>query len=511
VVVAALFALALPLAAAAKPGGESAHAYVAPELAQAAAENPQAKLPVIVQSVDGTAAAANAVSDVSASGSALGLVDGVSATVRGASLDELASQPGLRITPDAPVVLDGKVSAVVKQDWPHVCGCQELSRRYRNFQPTTIAIVDSGIDTTRPEFAGRIEASVDFTSGGANSPGDGYGHGTFVAGIAASSAGVAPTAPIVSLDVINDAGEAKTSDVIRAIQWILANKARYGIGVANLSLHEAEPSSFRYDPLDKAVEQLWFSGVVVVTSAGNYGSADGPSGVVAAPANDPFVLTVGALDAKGRPADDTATSWSAYGYTPDGFAKPELAAPGRGLVGPIPPGSTLAQQRPEQVVAPGYIVLSGTSFAAPVVSGVAAYLRAIHPDWAPDQVKGALMASAVFLPKAAKLSVGMGGVNAVAAAGVTAPPNPNLSLDRFLVPVAGAPLPVFDSDAWTAAAQADPHWDAPTWNAPGWRAGPTVSWSDVSWADVSWADVSWADVSWSDVSWSDVAWADVGP
>ena len=76
----------------------------------------------------------------------------------------------------------------------------------------------------------------------------------------------------------------------------------------------------------------------------------------------------------------------------DGFVKPEIAAPGRYMVGPVPAGSTLAAERPASVVAPGYMELSGTSFAAPVVSGTAAQLLALQPDWTPDQVKGALMA-----------------------------------------------------------------------------------------------------------------------
>ena len=125
-----------------------------------------------------------------------------------------------------------------------------------------------------------------------------------VAGLAAGSArsypGAAPTAGIVSLDVMDDKGMARTSDVIRAADWIFRNKDRYGIRVANFSLHSSTISSFRWDPLDKAVEKLWFSGVVVVTSAGNDGkSSHRPVRMGYAPANDPFVITVGALDLHG--------------------------------------------------------------------------------------------------------------------------------------------------------------------------------------------------------------------
>ena len=85
------------------------------------------------------------------------------------------------------------------------------------------------------------------------------------------------------------------------------------------------------DPLDRAVEELWLNGVVVVTAAGNYAIDGAESGVGFAPANDPFVITVGASDTNGtrvRRRDDFAAPWSAWGSTQDGFRKPELAAPG---------------------------------------------------------------------------------------------------------------------------------------------------------------------------------------
>ena len=131
-----------------------------------------------------------------------------------------------------------------------------------------------------------------------NSAGDGRGHGTFVAGIAAGNAsryaGASPGSKIVSIDVMDDTGMAMTRDVIAAADWILANKDKYNIRVANFSLHSASPASVFFDPLDRAVERLWFNGVVVVAAAGNYGIDGRPSGVTFAPGNDPFVITVGA-------------------------------------------------------------------------------------------------------------------------------------------------------------------------------------------------------------------------
>src|SRR5262249_25664085 len=188
----------------------------------------------------------------------------------------------------------------------------------------TIAVVDSGVDATKvADFGGRLIQQVNLCGLPNNSPGDGRGHGTFVAGIAAGQAagyaGASPTSNIVSLDVMDDTGTGRTSDVIAAAQWIIANKDKYNIRVANFSMHASTSSSFTTDPLDKAVEKLWFAGVTVVAAAGNYGLLTGPSGVHYAPGNDPFVITVGAADMNGNPSpnNDTAPSWSAYGYTND--------------------------------------------------------------------------------------------------------------------------------------------------------------------------------------------------
>jgi serine protease AprX len=299
-----------------------------------------------------------------------------------------------------------------------------------------------------------------------------------------------------------------TSDVIAAADWILANKAKYGIRVANFSLHSSVANSFMYDPLDKAVERLWFNGVVVVAAAGNYGYPDRPSGVPFAPGNDPFVITVGASDTGKSVStnDDVAAPWSAYGYTLDGFAKPDLAAPGRYMVGPVPVTSTLYAERPDHIVGPGYMELSGTSFAAPIVSGVAALILGKHPDFTPDQVKGALMLGAKATPNASNLSEGVGEVNAPRSIDYTSPPNPNLALDKFITSDPATGAPVFNSASWAAAAQADASWASASWSAASWAA---ASWSSASWASASWSDASWASASWASSASAAASWADL--
>ena len=135
-----------------------------------------------------------------------------------------------------------------------------MNKLWTSAKSATIAIVDSGIDASRADFKGRVKAQVSFvTSTYPNAAGDGRGHGTFVAGIAAGTrpdyAGAAPNADIVSLDVMDDRGAGKTSDVIAAAEWIYQNKAAYNIRVANFSLHSGAVNHFWLDPLNVAVEQ----------------------------------------------------------------------------------------------------------------------------------------------------------------------------------------------------------------------------------------------------------------
>jgi subtilisin family serine protease len=162
--------------------------------------------------------------------------------------------------------------------------------------------------------------------------------------------------------------------------------------------------------------------------------------------------------------------------------------------------------------------LSGTSFAAPVVAGVAAQILARHPIWTPDQVKGALMLTArssIYIEGPPAGSVGVGEVYGEKAAAVTNPPNPNLGLNRFLGPDPnGGAAPVFNAASWESTAKANASWDSVSWSDVSWS---DASWESVSWSDVSWTDVSWTDVSWSDntaladVSWEDAAGLEVGP
>jgi len=525
----ALVALAAPIAAVADSGSSkdakkaSPSTFIAPSLLAKAESSPNELVKVIIQSVDGDSSAAGAFKQASKTDRAgeslrgrYKFVDSVAVTLKAKKITILARIPGLTVTPDSPVRLTALPSS--EQVWPTASGVRALWSTQAKTAPKapTIAVVDSGIDANRSDFdnGARVVANVNMTQLQPNSPGDGRGHGTFVAGIAAGSApgmaGASPTSDIVMLDVMDDKGMARTSDVIAAAEWIHENKAKYNIRVANFSLHTTTPSNFTRDPLDKAVEKLWFGGVVVVVASGNYGVEGGPSGVKFAPGNDPFAITVGAVDLEGsvKPQRHDVPSWSAYGYTYDGFKKPEVSAAGRYMVGPVPAGATLKADKPDNVVTLTTMRLSGTSFASPIVAGAAAQILARRPSLTPDQVKGALMLTARHVGDADPGQAGVGEINAERAATIGYIPNPNAALNRYLIRTSSGSgeTTTFDAASWESAARANVSWDSVSWSDVSWQS---ASWQSVSWSDASWQSVSWTDVSWSDVvAMADVSWED---
>ena len=508
-------------------------AYVEDSLLAAVQQDPKQKFDVILQGVPGQKSSGfltKVMSDTSGSSdehvskadvrAQFNAIDAFQATLSGKVILRLAKQGLVRSVMANETVKKTAVQLPLynTQLWPWVAGAPV---DWTNGSPKapTIAVVDSGIDPAHAaDFGARVVGQVNLASLTPNSAGDGYGHGTFVAGIAAGAApgyaGAAPKANLLSVDVMNDQGEATVADVIKACDWILANKSTYNIQVANFSLHSMNRASVLFDPLDAAVEKLWLNGVVVVAAAGNYATdaAHTPSGVQFAPGNDPFVITVGAADIGTQLGlgDDQVAPWSAWGYTGDGFMKPDLGAPGRYMIGPVTAGGGLALQRPDKVVKPGYMQLSGTSFSAPVVAGAAAMLRQQHPDWTPDQVKGALMVTALATPGVKIGALGVGEVNiALARQYRKTPPNPNAGLDKYLAKTADGSN-VFDAAAWQSAAWSNAAWNSAAWNSAAWSdaAWSTAAWSDAAWSDAAWSSAAWSTAAWSDAAWSDAAWSD---
>jgi serine protease AprX len=345
----------------------------------------------------------------------LGLVKSIALTVPTSALTALAADPEVvAIHADHPLKgMDSITNAVVNISSAWNAGY--------NGSGIGVAIIDSGINDSHPDLwdakqtHSRVVYHQDFTgTPTTNSSGgkyDLYGHGTHVAGIVGGNgylsggeySGVAPAINLVDLRALDQNGDGSDSTVIAAIQKAISLQNTYNIQVINLSLGRGISESYTQDPLCQAVESAWQAGIVVVVAAGNYGrtAVDGIDGygTVTAPGNDPFVITVGAMNSNGSPSQsaETMTTYTSKGPTMfDHVVKPDIMAPGNGIVSLAAPGATLEADYPAQLVngsngLANYFTLSGTSMAAPVVSGAAALILEQNSNLTPDQVKARLM------------------------------------------------------------------------------------------------------------------------
>ncbi|MBI3400965.1 MAG: S8 family peptidase [Acidobacteria bacterium] len=307
-----------------------------------------------------------------------------------------------------------------------------------------VAVIDSGIAPS-DDFEGRITAFYDFTRGGIpTQPYDDYGHGTHVAGLIGSGGklsdyqyqGVAPEVRFVGLKVLDRNGAGSTSDVIKALEYVAANHTRLNVQIVNLSLGHPIYEPAKTDPLVQAVEKAAAEGLIVVTAAGNYGqNKQGTVGYtgINSPANAPSAFTVGAAmtnDTVSRD-DDKVADYSSRGPTwYDGFAKPDVVAPGHHLTSDTNTLSTLFAKLTNShraVKGHNFLQLSGTSMAAAVASGVITDVLDAHNRagyWhakplTPNAVKAILEYSSIPVAGADSLSQGAGELNAAGAIALT--------------------------------------------------------------------------------------------
>jgi serine protease AprX len=290
-----------------------------------------------------------------------------------------------------------------------------------------VAVIDSGITrfhddlgyhgtSTKVRVVGgqRVTAFVDFVNNRTLAYDD-NGHGTHVAGIIGGNgydsngarAGIAPAAHLVSLKVLDALGRGVISDVIAAFEWAVANRVTHNIRVINLSVGARVTESYNTDPLTLAAKRATDAGIVVVTAAGNLGrKANGSTqyGGITAPGNAPWVLTVGASSTEGTVSrwDDKMAGYSSRGPSAvDYEAKPDLVAPGTGMVSLSDPTSDFYRSKSAYLLNgtrltyyKPYLSLSGTSMASPVVAGTVALMMQANPKLTPNLVKAVLQYTA---------------------------------------------------------------------------------------------------------------------
>ena len=311
-------------------------------------------------------------------------------------IDALSQDPAVEfIWPDLPV------HTWLDQSAPHINIPQVWNLSFHG-EGMKIGVVDTGIDPAHADFAGRIAAKTSFVGGDGT---DDNGHGTHVCSIAAGSGaasngkyrGVAPAASLYVAKVLDADGGGATSGVMAGVEWAVDQ----GVHVINLSLG-SDGACDGTDALstlcDEVVRQY---GIPVCVAAGNAGPA---AGSVGSPGCARWTITVGAAS-----VGDSMASFSSRGPTADGRTKPDIVFPGVGIAAAQAAGTALGQ-----VVAPGYIKLSGTSMATPHATGSVALLRQAKPDLTPNQVKWALLTSAVDLHQPAN-SQGSGRADVLAA------------------------------------------------------------------------------------------------
>ena len=449
------------------------------------------------------------------------IINGVEASLPSLLVPLLEALPGISVTPDVTV----SVQSTTESTGPHTpsdafleqTGATTLANDGDNGQGVTVAVLDTGIDNL-PDFAGRLIGGVDLT--GAGEPfEDSYGHGTFVAGLIAGDgassdgqySGAAPGADLVSIKAAGADGTTDIATVIEGVQWAVANQARYHIRVLNMSLGFQPITSTVLNPLDMAVEAAWNSGIAVVAVAGNAGPFNG---TILSPGDDPLVITVGSVDDLAQPvvADDEMTNFSSVGPTsPDGWAKPDLVAPGRSVVSLAAPGSTVYEENPSARIGTGNFVGSGTSFSAAITSGAAALILEQDPSLTPDELKARLLGTTNPGPVGDPFVDGHGVLDAAAAA-AAGPMDLRQSTVGVLLTKLGSTVslsPTGPADSWNARLWSGSAWSGSAWSGSAWSgsAWNGSAWNGFAWSGSAWSGSAWSGSAWSGSAWSGSAWS----
>jgi len=295
----------------------------------------------------------------------LPIISGFAAEIPAREIPNLAQLPIVSF-----VCHDGKAQAVMDIARPTVNTPSPIHTRLTG-AGVTVAVLDTGVyphpDLTKP--VNRLVAFKDFV---ANQPKsyDDNGHGTHVCGIIAGNGdlsngryrGIAPEAKLVVGKVLDAGASGSFSDIIAGIQWVVKNRQRYRIRILSLSFGSTAFAPCSQDPLCRAVQKAWNSGITVVTAAGNSGPG---AGTINSPGINPNIITVGSSDDRGTasPAGDRIAPFSSRGPTIEGVTKPDVVAPGVSIT-----------SLNNQLTPSAYTTFSGTSMSTPIVTGAIALL-----------------------------------------------------------------------------------------------------------------------------------------
>lgn len=308
---------------------------------------------------------------------------GAAVTLSAELLDGLRRLPYVRR-----VVPDDTVRATLVESVPLIRADSLRAMTGASGAGIRVGIVDTGVDYHHAALGGgfgpgfKVAGGWDSVNGDAD-PADDHGHGTHVAGIVAGDGagvqGVAPGATLYAFKVLAAAGYGYTSWILDGLERALDPDGDPGtddaMDVVNLSL--GSPGGHPDDVLSLALDHLTDAGVVCCVAAGN----DGGYWTIGSPGTSRKAITVGSTDKQ-----DSLSWFTSLGPVPHTYElKPDLFAPGGGIVSSAMGGGTIA--------------LSGTSMATPHVAGAAALLLQRHPEWTPADVKSALAATAIDLDR----------------------------------------------------------------------------------------------------------------
>ncbi|MFC3895658.1 S8 family peptidase [Lentzea rhizosphaerae] len=338
-------------------------------------------LPVIVTYPEGTLHAQSGIQLTSINGVAfdatktpvVGMSTSTKSTSGMSTLDMSAS--GIK-----KIWLDAKREATLDRSVPQINAPAAYAAGFTG-KGTTVAVLDTGVDQTHPDLADREIGERNFTS--SPDAGDHYGHGTHVASIIAGTGakssgkyrGVAPDARILDVKVLGDNGSGQDSQIIAGMEWAVEQGAQ----VVNMSLGGYDTPEI--EPLEEAVNRLTADkGTLFVVAAGNSGPT---TSTIGSPGTADAALTVGAVDDQNKIAE-----FSSRGPTKAGTLKPDLTAPGVGIVAALHSDGRIGPP-----VADGYTSLDGTSMATPHVAGAAALLRQQRPNLTGATLKASLTGS----------------------------------------------------------------------------------------------------------------------